>query len=469
MPESEILHSPSRPPMVWPSFLQLILSALAAILLLGAGAMIALGNLFQFIAPGTTRSDLTQSFMTAASLVFAGVLLIPSAWYSWKSISSPEIIPVKRPERRGFGIIMTLIVVILVSGALLLGNLVSQNTHLDWFMLPLLNIIVVGLPALWLVYLGTRGLPLGSPRRRWGVFATGLTLVPLVITILEFIALIVMGLLAIAWATVNPSLSSQMTNLIIRLQASSSNPEATLRILLPFLLNPGILFIGFAFISIIVPMIEETLKPLGVWFLAGQKLTPVDGFVYGVLSGAGFGLFENLGFTSSGGEAWVQLASGRISDMLIHCSTAGMVGWALVSAWSQRRYLRLGITYLFAVLVHGLWNGMAVLSAASSLQGLTSAPLPADLQQIETYSTGGIVVLGIVILVIYIGFNTALRRGLPGINNSSFSQDLPPHQPAAESVPIRDGEAGRPPTGLISTRPPHTRENPSNTEDNPRG
>jgi hypothetical protein len=157
-------------------------------------------------------------------------------------------------------------------------------------------------------------------------------------------------------------------------------------------------------------MIEEILKPLGVWFLAGQKLTPTQGFVFGILSGAGFGLFENLGNTSSGGAAWAILASTRISTLLLHCFTAGLVGWALASAWSQRRYLRLGISYILAVLVHGLWNGMAVLSAAASVQDLTNVTIPTSLKQLGSISDVGIVVLGALILVLYVGFNAVLHR-----------------------------------------------------------
>ena len=156
----------------------------------------------------------------------------------------------------------------------------------------------------------------------------------------------------------------QLNGLVFRLQNAAPDPQAILNTLLPFLVNPGVLFIGLAFISVLVPLVEETLKPIGVWFLAGQKITPAQGFGYGVISGAGFGLFENLGNTSGGGEVWAVLAASRITTLLLHCFTAGLVGWALASAWSQRRYLRLGITFIIAVLVHGLWNGMAVLSCS---------------------------------------------------------------------------------------------------------
>jgi RsiW-degrading membrane proteinase PrsW (M82 family) len=183
-------------------------------------------------------------------------------------------------------------------------------------LLPLLNIIATGLPALWLIHMGIRGLNPGSPRRQWGAFASGLVLSPVIILILELLALVGFAVLAIIWAALNPNITSQLNSLIFRLQNSATNPDAILRILLPYLLYPGILFVAFAFISVIVPIIEEALKPIGVWFQAGQKLTPAQGFAYGVLCGAGFGLFENLGNTSGGGEAWAILVATRITTFL---------------------------------------------------------------------------------------------------------------------------------------------------------
>jgi hypothetical protein len=397
----------------WSSLIQCVFSALAAFLLLGAAVIVSLTSTVQYFSGGSGSPDPTQSFMVAASLAFVGALLLPSAWYSWRHIAHPNIEPIYRPERRSFGLLLTILVLVLVVGALFLGNWVSKDSRIDWLLLPPLNILATGLPALWLIYIGTRGLLPNSPKRKWGVFASGLVLGPFVILILELLLLIGMGFLAILWIMLDPSLSGQLNGLAFRLQNAAPDPLAILNVLLPFLVNPGVLFIGLAFISVLVPLIEETLKPIGVWFLAGQKITPAQGFGYGVISGAGFGLFENLGNTSGGGDAWAILAASRVTTLLLHCFTAGLVGWALTSAWSQKRYLRLGITFLIAVLVHGMWNGMAVLSTAPSLQGVVNISIPANLQQLGTIASVGIITLGILVLVVYVGFNAVLRRNSP--------------------------------------------------------
>jgi len=444
MSTSETSHLTSTSPFNWKSLFQLVLSVLAALLLLGVAALVAVTGVLQYFNQGSGSSDLTQSFMVAASLAFAGILVLPSAWYAWKNLAFPGPEPKPRPEPKGFGTILTLLVLVIIPGTLWLGNWVSQYDQLAWFVLPILNIIANGLPAFWLVYIGIRGLNPGSPRRQWGVFASGLVLSPAIILIMELLALIGYGVLAMLWSVFNPSITSQLQVLILRLQSAAPNQDAILRILLPFLLRPGILFAAFAFISVIVPIIEEALKPIGVWFLAGQKLIPAQGFALGVLCGAGFGLFENLGNTSGGSEAWAILVSTRITTLLLHCLTTGLVGWALASAWSQKRYLRLGVTYAFAVVLHGLWNGMAVLSSISSLEGQVDIAIPTNLQRIGNLSSIGVIALLAFNLILYISFNAVLRNSI--YTNASIS--------TGEGEPANPIMVGSTPTEQIESRSP---------------
>jgi hypothetical protein len=413
-------------------------SILAAILLLGVAAVILIVSIVQYTSPGSSLTDLTQSFMVAASLAFAGVLVLPSAWFAWKDLSAPAAQPQPLAEPRNYTLLLTLIMLVVVGTALLLGNLVAQDDRISWFLLPPLNIIATGLPALWVIYIGSRGLISGAPRRQWGAFASGLVLGPIIILVLELLLLVGIGILAILWITFNPSLSNQLNGIVVRLQHAAPSTDAVLKILLPLLVNPGIIFLLFTFISVLVPMLEEVFKPIGVWFMAGQKLTPAQGFGYGVLSGAGFGLFENLGNTSGGGAEWALLASSRISTLLLHSFTAGLVGWALVSAWSQRRYLRLVLTYALAVFIHGLWNGMAVLSVVPSLQGLTNLSIPAGLQQLGNLSYYGIIILGVIVLVLYIAINKLLRHQAREAQVPSSLQDRRARQ--NEDILTRDDE-----------------------------
>ncbi len=405
--------TPPKLPLHWSSLLQLIFSALAAVLLIGVAAILTITGLSQVFAGVSTSSTSAQPFMIAGSLAFAGVLVIPSAWYAWRNITHPGIEPVSRPESRYFGLILTVVVLVVVSGTLLLGNWISKNDRISWFLLPILNIIATGLPALWVIYFGTRGLLPHKPQHTWGVFASGLILGPSIILILELILLVVVGIFAFLWIMLNPSLSNQLNSLVFGLQNGIPDTQTIIKTFLPFLLNPVVIFLGFATISVLVPIIEESLKPLGLWFMVGQKITPAQGFGFGVLSGAAFGLFENLGNTSNGVTDWAVLAGSRVSTLLLHSFTAGLIGWALASAWTQRRFLRLAVSFTIAILIHGTWNGLAVLSAAGSLEGVTSVPLPAGIQQIGTFATAGIFALGLLVLVLFFAFNSVLRHSAP--------------------------------------------------------
>jgi hypothetical protein len=455
-----------NPPFHWQSLLQLLLSLLAAFLLLGFSAFFLLIGAAGFINPGANSAEPTQSFMMATSLAFTGVLMLPSAWYAWKRLAYPTSMPSPRPERRGYGLILTIIVIILVPAVLFLGNWVSQNNHISWLFLPPLNILATGLPVLWLVYIGRRGLSSGSSQRTWGVFASGLVLGPALILILEFAAIIGVIFLAILWVAVNPGLTNELSSLAFRLRNAASDQEAILRILSPYLIRPGILFSIIAFIGVLVPLIEETFKPIGVWLLAGQKLTPAEGFVSGLLCGAGFGLFENLGNTSAGGVGWALLAATRISTVLLHCLTAGLVGWGLASAWSQKRYLRLGITFAFAVLVHGLWNSMAVLSSAASLDTIPNLTIPLLLRQIGSLSTIGVPALGIFNFILYISFNAALRRNMrpaaPLISSLASNEDIA--SPDSVTIQPLPGETPEQPSEINTPLPLQPAQTPSDTE-----
>jgi hypothetical protein len=420
-----------KAPIRWTSLLQLVLSAFAAFLLFAAAGIFAISGLTQYLTQGYDPSSFTQAFMIAGSLVFAGALVLPSAWYAWRDIAYPAVEPISRPEPRNYGLVLTIIVFIATGLALLAGNFIAQNEQIAWLLLPPLNIIVSGLPALWLIYFGTRGLLPPSPRHKWGVFASGLVLGPFIILVIELIMLIAVGILVILWLMQTDSiLASQLNSQLLRLRSSANDPQAILNLLMPYLLNPGVIFIGFSFVAVLVPIIEETFKPIGVWFMAGKRLNPAQGFGFGILSGAGFGLFENLGNTSGAGTGWALLAGSRISTLLLHSFTAGLVGWGLASAWSQRRFLRLALSFTIAVLIHGLWNGMAVLSAAASLPGQTSLPLPSWLEPLGSVATFGIFALGLVVVFGFFGFNAYLRRSLHTSIPPTAGDDSPLNPPA---------------------------------------
>jgi len=298
----------------------------------------------------------------SAAFVSSGLLLLPSAGYALIRLlgrPAPEL-PHTLHKFRPSLVIFLLPVVVLI------GYWVSGISGWALFFLPVLHVLAVGIPVLWILFLGTRNLPLGSPQRMWGVFGSGLVLGPFLIMIGEALALFLFFAVGVALISTQPGLLEELTTLSEWLITTNPSPDMLVERLTPYLTHPAIILFIFFFASVIVPLIEEALKPIGVWLLFGRDLTPATGFAAGAISGSGYALFESLALTSTG-EDWALVVVARMGTAVIHILTAGFTGWALVQAWRFGRYRRLGLTYLGAVLAHGTWNGLAVLAALTAL------------------------------------------------------------------------------------------------------
>jgi len=336
----------------------------------------------------------------------SGLLLLPSAVLGFlrmvgRQAPAPERIPwVLRPT----------ILILLLPLVLLAGYWVSINASLNWLLLPPIHVIAIGLPVLWLLYLGLRKLPAGSLQRIWGVFGSGLVLGPTLILVSELFAMLAFGFVLLVPLSTQPELQQELNTLLQRLQVSPPSPSGMNQLVAPLLTRPVVILSVLTFIAVIVPLIEEALKPIGVWLLAGSSLTPVEGFTAGLLSGAGYALFESL-VLSSGSQDWVFLVTARIGTAVIHILTTGFTGWALALAWREKRYLTLGLTYLASVLIHGLWNSMTLMITFSSfaeMQDLQDAlPLVTRLGSIGPIALGFLTLAAFTVLLLS---NRALRR-----------------------------------------------------------
>jgi len=352
-----------RPAIHWMSVGQFSLSLFAAAMLWSMAGSVALAGLLALYNPTLLASDTTSLFLLAAGLAFIGLLLIPSAYFALLRLSGRQrILDQFRISRW----LRPSILILLFPLVLLAGYWVTQNADLVWLLLPPLHVLAVLLPIWWLVYLGMRGLPTGTPQRAWGVLGSGLVLGPFLILLIEIMVFVFFVVVAAFYLSTRPDFTEQILNLVQRLTEVSQTPGLVLEMVRPYLLQPVVVVGVLIFGAVLVPMIEELIKPVGVWLLAGAALTPAGGFVAGLLSGAGFALFESLAYTSSA-EDWAFAVVVRIGTAVMHIMTAGIVGWALAVAWRQGSYLRLGLAYLAAVLLHGLWNGITLLGVGYSL------------------------------------------------------------------------------------------------------
>jgi RsiW-degrading membrane proteinase PrsW (M82 family) len=312
--------------------------------------------------PQIPRDEITGSFLLAASLALCGMLLLPSAGYALARLAGRSV------ERFTWRWRANLWATVLLLGTayflfLSTGAVVLKSTALAWITLPFVHVLVIGIPVIWVLYLGGRGLPKGSPQRAWGILATGMTLGPALIFALEIVALFVCVLAGALLIALSPNQLRELSSLVEQLQTTNLSPETILPVIQPYLKNPLVVFGVLLFMAGIVPLLEEAIKPIGVWLLAKRRLTPVEGFTAGLISGAGFALVESLGYTSNGGQSWISSVLVRAPTALMHILTCGLTGWGLARAISLRRFRWLLAGYGGAVAIHGLWNGLTITAA----------------------------------------------------------------------------------------------------------
>ncbi len=352
----------------WPSVWQLGLGLLAIVCLLGIAAIVVILGLIQIFGPTQDLFQGTSLMLVASGLALSGLLIVPSAGYAFaRLIDRPLALPSWLQLDRFRWMIFILPFVIL------LGNWVTTRSAHAWLFLPPIHLLALGIPVLWFLWVGVRDLNMGSPQRAWGIFSTGLIVGPIMILVAEALAGGLVVATTAALLSTRPELMQEVLALAEEIRSSAQDPQRTLAILEPYLKDPRVVIAIFAFVAGIVPVIEEGIKPIGVWLLPRGGLTAADGFTAGLLSGAGFTLFENLSFVSQT-EGWAFAVSGRAVTSLIHIVTAGIMGWALVSAWRRKRYIRLLLSFGLAVLIHALWNGLTLLVASSLIDASTSSP-----------------------------------------------------------------------------------------------
>jgi PrsW family intramembrane metalloprotease len=374
----------------------------------------------------------------AAALILVGFLCLPSVYYplcrmfNWKAIDLLQGLRRIRPS----------LLIFLYPVVLLLGYWVIQLQGLTWVLLPALHVLAVGLPVLWILYVTVRGLPSGSLQRLWGVFDSGLVLGPALILAFELFALLIFGLIAVFAISNQPALVEIFQSFSQQFSTTPPTQDDIIKLLIPLLQQPGVLLAVLAFAAVVVPVIEEIFKPIGVWLLGNRRLTPAAGFAAGALSGAGYALFESL-MLSTGGEAWTAAVVARAGTAVLHIATSSLLGWALVRAWNESRFFQLGLAYLAAVLVHGLWNALAVVTAYTSLSSemQISFVSPEIVRWLEAIVPATLIIL---VTIIFMGLVWANRRLVilpaPGISpafasksiDNSSDSDNKPEIPAVE-------------------------------------
>ena len=165
------------------------------------------------------------------------------------------------------------------------------------------------------------------------------------------------GLESLVFDLATPIIGSKL-NLFGLTAISTSNPVRVMIILL--------------LASVFAPAIEEACKAFGLRFFRGAIHRPIDGLIFGVVAGMGFGLAEGtlyLVYLAGAGLIWSAGAWLRLVGVLLHGLTTSIVGLAYSRSLRTGNRRDLWMGYGRAVLVHGMWNALAIGSVVVLGQG----------------------------------------------------------------------------------------------------
>jgi hypothetical protein len=361
----------SIPEKKWQTILTLAISALGIVYFLIQALGLGVIWLTSFF---DTQSGITQSIpsgLLAWSSLLSSLLLVPVLLHSVYRLRDQEIpawLDTSQPTINKVVIWLILAYPVVV----FLGWLVAGSPRVATFLLGPINLLVAGLPVLWIYNEAQRKLPAGSQVRKWRIFGFSLTIMPVLVIIAELIALMILALIGGLWLayrlSVNPQLERELMYIFNQINIGG-DLDTIIQLLKPYILRPVVIFGALAIFAGIMPMIEEILKPIALWSLAGHKITPREGFVGGLICGAGFALMENVLYFTAAimAEDWLFMAIGRAGTGVLHMLGSGLVGWGLAKAWRDGKWPFLALTTLGAILFHGVWNSLALVAGVAPL------------------------------------------------------------------------------------------------------
>lgn len=354
------------------------------------------------LAPPALLENSSPIINVAGILLAVSLLTIPSVTSAFRFLAGR---PPRQPVRHKF--LFASLALALVPIIILLENTRVLDPAPAW-LTSITNIHTVLIPIWWLLELGRLQLTSGSAQRQWGLFTFSTFVTLPVILLVEIIVIGVGVLVGAMWVVQQPEFAPILSQLGSPASFDPTLLEKLTTDLVPLLSRPEVVAALVAGITLIVPLIEEMLKPLGVWLFHNRSLTPAEGFTLGLLSGAVFALLESL-FSISAvmpGDRLYTL-TGRLGTGLLHTFTAGLNGWALAATWRDGKYARVGLSYGMSVLIHGAWNFFALLmglhTAADELPSLVNPALTG----MAVWVLSGIAFL---LLISLIAFNRQLRH-----------------------------------------------------------
>lgn len=397
---------------------------LARVLVLISGLAIALLGLFGGLAGllvsvlDPSSEPLAMATVSVSLLVLATGLGLALAWQAGCSIQGRVSAPF-RPRRVWLWIGFFVLAVALGQVTLLLEPVAA-------FLFPPFHLAAAILPVIVVLVAVGRSLD-GAATWRQVVLqlSSGAFLVTFVAFALEMILIVGLLLVGLGVVALQPGGMEMIQAFAERLHDPTWLQDPT--ILASLATSPVLVLAALVVVAGLIPLIEETVKTIGVPLMSYQRPGLSRAFLWGLAGGAGFALAEGLFNTLSGLDVWAFVLSLRVGATLLHCFAGALMGMAWYYVLVERRWVRgLG---LFAITVgaHGLWNALA---AAVTILSLTTldAGMATDLQ--------GVAGLGIAVIVgLLVVMTLVVSLGLAWLTRWVRRNSRPPERESPDVTP----------------------------------
>lgn len=392
----------------------LLLSLAATLITLSAALVSTVITISDALQGGLEPAGIER--WTAVAMAFLSMIGFYAIYFSGRRLFTEVEAEFSRPRRLAF------LALIAFPLGLLLVYLGYDRRIIPDVLIPLGHLITTGTPVLAGALTARWFGPLISKRRSLGQFLLGLWAAPLMALLVEGAALLPVSLFIVLGISADPNGMRVLKSLV---NSSSVLPNIPQDLLAEVFLQPWVLAILVMFLSVIVPLIEEAIKTVGIWPLIGRTITPGEAFLSGALSGSGYALFEALLLTQPV-EGWLPLLVARGGASLMHAFTGAIGTWGVAQGIYRRKWASAGLGFFGAVLVHGLWNAAAT---GINLAEVLASPEPWNPWRgatggIINYSIG--VVVGLVCLAVFGLIAISLRLRTEGHGQDPGTEGSPP-------------------------------------------
>ncbi|GAC1447108.1 MAG: hypothetical protein PVSMB4_01500 [Ktedonobacterales bacterium] len=243
-----------------------------------------------------------------------------------------------------------------------------------WLFLALTVLVLVGGVVLWNVYPAPGPVPAVAPLVLLAGLLPGLTILAFAARALRFpstwrhvaLSLIHGATLAILLALILEVILQFAIMLILLALGYHVSGTSLSSLTNPDPSNTGEVLFVLLLLSVVAPLVEEGVKPLGAILVMPRIRSASEAFLLGLAAGIGFDFVETIGYIGMGEADWISVAIQRVGAGLLHGVGAGMgaLGWYYLMRGKgvPHRWLRGFGALVYAVLQHAIFNGSNLLT-----------------------------------------------------------------------------------------------------------